>query len=172
MWLIHIRLSLKIHCYGRCSSNNTKEILFEKNYLDQRWLVKKAYYAAFLLDYLSAHSGDQYTSYYACPNDNPLDILLHISCKSSVTFRVFLQVERNAFLKKFLAPHRSNVDAKKLDIQVEEGVDIPTPLYNHVLSTNQMYGSGEELTADWVKESDVIKQCMMLKNMMHQKRLG
>jgi len=44
--------------------------------------VKKAYYAAFLLDYLSAHSGDQYTSYYACPNDNPLDILLHISCKS------------------------------------------------------------------------------------------
>jgi len=40
----------------------------------------------------------------------------------SVTFRVFLQVERNAFLKKFLAPHRSNVDAKKLDIQVEEGM--------------------------------------------------
>jgi len=35
-----------------------------------------------------------------------------------------------------------------------------------------MYGSGEELTADWVKESDVIKQCMMLtKIWMHQRDL-
>ncbi|KAF6027177.1 NOL6 [Bugula neritina] len=134
-----------------------KKYYSKKDYLDQRWLVKKAYYAAFLLDYLSAHSGDQYTSYYACPNDNPLDILLHISCKSSVTFRHHTEVM---------------LMRKKLDIQVEEGVDIPTPLYNHVLSTNQMYGSGEELTADWVKESDVIKQCMILtKIWMHQRDL-
>lgn len=49
---------------------------------------------------------------------------------------------------------------------------VPTPLYNHVLATNQVYGAGEQLTADWINESDVIKQCMLLtKIWMHQRSL-
>ena len=48
----------------------------------------------------------------------------------------------------------------------------PTPLYNHTLATNQIFGSGEQLTADWSNESDVIKQCMVLtKIWMYQRHL-
>ncbi|XP_067941999.1 nucleolar protein 6-like [Watersipora subatra] len=144
-----------------------------KDFLNQIWLVRKSFYVAVLAHHLQKKANYQVS--YMSPHNNPLDIGLQVKCKDSVVFNILLVGEEGVFAAKRLAPLASNVRAAHVNLASdpsEDEVHTPTPLYNNTLATNQIAGGGEQLTADWVNESTVVKECMVLTRIwMHQRDL-
>ena len=59
-----------------------QKCFLQKDYLNHRWLARKAYYAAVLAHtLLTQDTDDMYSLEYSCPNDNPLDVCLLVNVK-------------------------------------------------------------------------------------------
>ena len=69
---------LKLGSYGFF----LQKCFLQKDYLNHRWLARKAYYAAVLAHtLLTQDTDDMYNVEYSCPNDNPLDVCLLVNVK-------------------------------------------------------------------------------------------